>query len=263
MANPEGSFIWYELMTPDPDASKVFYDAVVGWDVDAASTGPQGTDYRMIKRSDGGNAGGMLKLDQAMIEHGARPMWLGYVNVGDVDAAVAKAGERGAAPLIPPFDAPGVGRIAMIADPQGAPLYLMKPNPPAGQPDAGSDVFSVDQPGRINWNELSTSDSQAARDFYGDMFGWDSSDAMDMGGNGEYRFLDFDGQRIGAIAGLSPGQLPAWRYYIGVASIDRAIGTIKDQGGQVVMGPYEVPGPMHIVVGKDPQGAEFALVGRK
>ena len=56
MPNPEGSFIWYELMTPDPDASKAFYDAVVGWNIEAVSSVPGGAvDYRMITRSDGGN----------------------------------------------------------------------------------------------------------------------------------------------------------------------------------------------------------------
>src|SRR4051812_49644386 len=86
MANPAGSFIWYELMTPDPAGSKRFYDAVVaGWTIEAQPSGDM--DYRMITRSDGGNSGGGLRLTQGMQGDGARPCWLGYPGLPDVDAA--------------------------------------------------------------------------------------------------------------------------------------------------------------------------------
>ena len=84
-----GNFIWYELMSPDPDASKGFYDAVVGWDIEPAPTDEHVMDYRMIRRSDGGNAGGVLRVTPEMAAQGARPMWLGYLNVDDVDATIA------------------------------------------------------------------------------------------------------------------------------------------------------------------------------
>src|SRR3954468_8883879 len=94
MANPAGSFIWYELMTPDPAGSKRFYDAVVaGWTIEAQPSGDM--DYRMITRSDGGNSGGVLLLTEEMQGHGARPCWLGYLGVPDVDAAGARVGEGG------------------------------------------------------------------------------------------------------------------------------------------------------------------------
>ena len=64
-------FIWYELMTPDPDAAKAFYDKVVGWNIEAKSNFPNG--YRMIGRSDGKFAGGVLPLTPEMQQHGARP----------------------------------------------------------------------------------------------------------------------------------------------------------------------------------------------
>src|SRR3990170_3558907 len=84
----DGSFIWYELITPDPNGAKLFYDSVVGWDIDRdALPGP--VEYRMIKRSDGGTAGGLLRLTEDMTSHGARPVWLGYIAVDDIDASVA------------------------------------------------------------------------------------------------------------------------------------------------------------------------------
>src|SRR5437016_611620 len=77
-----GSYIWYELMTPDPDAAKAFYDAVVGWDIEPRPSGEM--DYRMIRRSGGRGAGGVMRLTDDMKQHGARPTWLGYIFVDDV-----------------------------------------------------------------------------------------------------------------------------------------------------------------------------------
>ena len=87
MANPHGSFIWYELMSGDPDASKKFYDDVVGWKVGAKPPGDM--DYRMISAPDG-DVGGVLRLTEEMRKHGAHPVWLGYFGVDDVDKTVAK-----------------------------------------------------------------------------------------------------------------------------------------------------------------------------
>ena len=261
MSNPNGDFIWYELMTRDPAAAKAFYDAVVGWKIDPNPVAP-GLEYRMIVRSDGGNAGGLMTLDPAMAEHGAKPGWLGYVGVEDVDAIVAKATAAGAAVLMPPWDQPGVGRLAMIADPQGNPLYLMKPIPPEGDPDVASDVFARDTEQHVSWNELSTADLAAARTFYGDLFGWSSDEFMAMGELGEYRFLTHHGTTFGAICGVMPGGSAAWRYYIRVASIAAAVEAVKAGGGTVSVGPHEVPGGDHIIIGADPQSAEFALVGK-
>jgi uncharacterized protein len=254
-----GSPVWYELMTDDPDGAKAFYDAVVGWEIGDRQPGDQ--DYRMIGRGDGGFAGGVLRLTDEMRRHGARPMWLGYIGVDDVDAAVANVEATGGKALMPAFDIPQ-GRIAMIADPQGNPLYLMKPVPPAGHPDAQSDVFSPDAEQRVGWNELTTPDPAAARQFYGDLFGWTSDDFMPMGEFGEYRFFAHAGTTIGAVCGVSPGGSAGWRYYIRVPSISAAVEAVKANGGTVSMGPHEVPGGDHIIIGNDPRGAEFALVGK-
>ena len=254
-----GSLVWYELMTDDPDGAKAFYDAVVGWEIGQRMAGDQ--DYRMIGRGDGGFAGGVLGLTDDMRRHGARPMWLGYVGVDDVDAAVTRVEAMGGKALMPAFDIPQ-GRIAMIADPQGNPLYVMKPVPPAGRPEAQSDVFSPDAEQRVGWNELTTAHPAAARQFYGDLFGWTSDDFMPMGELGEYRFFAFAGTTIGAVCAVSPGGSAGWRYYIRVPSITAAVDAVRANGGTISMGPHEVPGGDHIIIGNDPQGAEFALVGK-
>jgi hypothetical protein len=259
--NPEGDFIWYELMTPDPEGSKAFYDAVVGWNIGEGAAEYNG--YRMINTSDGSFAGGVLPLTAEMQQHGARPTWLGYLHVSDVDRKIADIEAAGGKALLPATDIPNVGRIAMAADPQGAPFYVMKPIPPAGKENEPSTVFSSDKQGRCGWNELNTSDPVAARRFYGEQFGWETDDFMDMGEHGQYRFIDHQGLRLGAISGLMPGQQPHWRFYFRVPSIGQAKETAEAKGGSIAMGPMEVPTGDYIVIGTDPQGAEFALVGGK
>jgi predicted enzyme related to lactoylglutathione lyase len=255
-----GHLIWYELMTPDADAAKAFYDAVVGWQIGDPVAEFQG--YRMIGRSDGGFNGGILPLTDEMQQHGARPTWLAYIGVDDTDSAAAAIAQAGGKVLMPAFDIPGVGRIAMVADPQGAPFYVMKPIPPEGRENEQSDVFSVDQPQHVRWNELATTDPEGAIDFYRTQFGWSQEGDMDMGEMGKYRFIQNRGTTIGAVM-PKPAQLPVskWTYYIGVDDIDRALDAIKTGGGQVLNGPMEIPGGEFAVNAMDPQGASFGLVG--
>lgn len=256
----QGSHIWYELMTTHPDGARRFYEAVVpGLKIGGRLPGDQ--DYRMINRSDGGMLGGVLGLTEEMRSRGAKPIWMGYVGVDDVDGTIAQIEAKGGKALMPAFDI-SQGRIAMVADPQGNAFYVMKPVPPESDPKHESDVFSTDQEQRVSWNELSTPDPVAARQFYGDLFGWTSDDFMPMGEFGEYRFFDHQGTRIGAVSGLVPGAPQGWRYYIRVPSILKAVEAAKAGGGTIAMGPMEVPGGDHIIIGHDPQGAEFALVGK-
>ena len=260
-AAPQGDFIWYELMTPDPEGSKAFYDAVVGWDVSPEGP-PEYAGYRMIGRSDGKFAGGVLPLTPEMQQHGARPTWLGYLHVQDVDEKLKAIEAAGGKTQMPATDIPNVGRIAMVTDPQGAPFYIMKPLPPQGDPNAKSDVFSVNEAQRVRWNELSTTDQDGAVDFYQRQFGWKQEGAMPMGEMGDYRFIQANGVNIGAIM-RKPPQLPVsmWTYYVGVDDIDRAIAAINNGGGKVLNGPHEIPGGEFALTGLDPQGASFGLVG--
>jgi predicted enzyme related to lactoylglutathione lyase len=258
--NPQGDFIWYELMTPDPDGAKAFYDKVVGWNIGEPMPGPM--DYRMIGRADGGNAGGVLRLTDDMAQHGAKPIWLGYIHVRDVDAAVSAIEKAGGQVYMAASDIPDVGRIAMVADPQGAPFYLMNPTPPADKPDAKSDVFAPNEPGRCAWNELATSEQKAALDFYTRQFGWTAGDSMPMGDMGDYQFIHQDGQVIGAIMTRAPENPVRWRFYFRVADVDAAKAAAERGGGTIIHGPQEVPGGDRVLIGRDPQGAEFALVGK-
>ncbi len=269
MANMHGDWIWYELMTTDADASAAFYEAILPWKVGSQP------EYREIHATEGG-VGGMLPLTADMQAGGARPAWLGYVLVDDVDTAATSIEQGGGKVVMPAHDMPGVGRFAMVTDPQGAPFYIMKPTPPAGDPDAVSNAFSYDRPrdGHCAWNELYTSDPAAALHFYGQRFGWVKDGEMDMGPMGTYEFLRHAGH---APEGSPPGQgmigavmprpphvpVSHWNFYFRVPDIDKAAATIAELGGQVLHGPQEIPGGDFSMNAMDPQGAMFALVGKR
>jgi predicted enzyme related to lactoylglutathione lyase len=256
-----GSFIWYELMTPDPGVATAFYGAVVGWSV----PGPQGIesgvrDYRMILRSDGRAAGGMLGLTPGMQQQGAMPCWLPYMEVKDV-AATTRAIEADGGTTWMRMDLP-VGQIAMVGDPLGTPFYVMRPIPPPDQPDAKSDVFDTSAPQRVRWNELASPDLQRAKQFYARHFGYRFNEVMPMGDLGDYCFMDHDGVRVGAIMQRAQG-LPAagWVPYFGVESAAAACRAIEAHGGRLLQHLHQVPGGEWVAVAADPAGAVFGITG--
>ena len=259
----QGKWIWYELMTTDADASKAFYDAVVGWNIQ--TTHGDSNDYGFLVNTDGTMSGGLLHLTQEMRDHGARPIWLGYIAVDDVDAMLPKIEAAGGKTLMPPRDIEMAGRIAMVADCCGAPFYIMAPKPMPGMEDAESTAFSPTKIGSCAWNELVAGNQANAIAFYTSLFGWtEPREPMDMGEMGEYKFIAHNGVDIGAIMQKPPQMpVPMWNHYFRVPSIDAARAAVEANGGTVMMGPHEVPGGDWIIQGMDPQGAMFALVGGK
>ena len=188
------------------------------------------------------------------------PNWTGYVCVDDCDAAAAKAAGLGGSVKRRPLDIPGIGRFAIIADPAGAVFAIMKPIPPEGSRPP-SDINAVGQTG---WHELFGADPSEGFPFYSDMFGWTKAGAMDMGPAGNYLLFNNQDGQIGGMM-RRPDDVPAsfWLYYFRVADIDAAAAKVKATGGQVLMGPRDVPNGHRIVQGTDPQGAMFAVVGKK
>jgi predicted enzyme related to lactoylglutathione lyase len=249
-------------MTTDINAAARFYGAVIGWQI-AQQRDPQAgdRDYRMIRRSDGGNAGGMLQLTAGMEQGGARPTWLTYLQVADMNAATQAIQQDGGHVHLR-MSLP-VGEIAMVTDPLGTPFYVMRPVPPPGQPDARSDVFDVAAVQRVNWNELLSPDLARAKSFYAKHFGFDFNEVMPMGPEyGDYCFFDLAGVRTGAIM-QQHSSIPftGWTFYFGVPAVLAAQRAIEAGGGRVLREPHEVPGGGHVLVASDPQGAIFAVVG--
>jgi hypothetical protein len=256
MSNSHGSFIWYELLTGDAKAAKAFYDSVVGWNIDAEAA-PGGMDYRMINAPDG-HAGGVMQLSAEMIAGGAKPVWLGYFGVDDVDASVAAIVADGGQVQLPAFDVPGVGRLAMVTDPQGIPFYVMR-----GAVDAASTAYQRMGTGHVSWNELLAPDADAALAFYGKHFAIEKVGAMPMGEMGEYSFIangDSRGEAVGAIMRAPPGAPSGWGFFFRVPDIEEAKARIEAGGGTVREGPMEVPGGEMTLGALDPEGVAFGLV---
>jgi predicted enzyme related to lactoylglutathione lyase len=119
---PAGAWIWNELTTQDEKTALAFYEKVFAFDHDAMDM-PDGT-YYVLKHGGKGRAG-LMKAPQASVP----TMWTPYVCVADADAIAARAKDLGAMLIVPPSDIPGVGRFAVFADPQGAAIAVLKPNP--------------------------------------------------------------------------------------------------------------------------------------
>ncbi|MGZ3305107.1 MAG: VOC family protein, partial [Asticcacaulis sp.] len=149
-----GRFIWYELLTSDLDAAIAYYGDVIGWNVVKSRT--PGMDYRMINAGEV-SVGGMMTSPGSDMPSA----WVGYVNVDDVDQTLTAIEATGGKVAWPANTLPGVGRIAMIADPQGAMIYVMAPSG-----EGESTAFSETMPGHCGWNEYHARDWQAAFDFY-------------------------------------------------------------------------------------------------
>ena len=249
-------FIWYELLTTDPDAAASFYGALFGWT--ASDSGQDGMPYRLFNMN-GVGVGGLMALPPGAVESGMRPGWQGYVSVADVDKSVAGIVAAGGAQRMPAMDVPNVGRFAMVADPQGASLYVMTPTG-----DGPATSFAPGEPGHGGWHELHTLDWEAALAFYRAQFGWAQVNAMNMGQMGTYLQFNFgNGDMVGGMLNDPEASRPYWLYYFNVDDIDEAKRRVIDHGGDALVEPHQVPTGDWIVQARDPQGATIALVGPK
>src|SRR5262249_17456792 len=110
-----GNFVWYELVTSDPQAAEEFYSKVVGWKM--ADSGIPGMRYTIANVGERA-VGGLMGFPPDMPD--PRPCWTGYIHVDDVDATAARIKQAGGHEYRAPDDIPNIGRFAVMADPQGA-----------------------------------------------------------------------------------------------------------------------------------------------
>lgn len=247
----QGRHVWYELMTTDTEGAKSFYSELIGWKV---KRDPSGYEMWMVGNR---GVGGVMELPKEARAGGASPFWLGYVAVADVDAAADQAPKLGGKVYRAPDDIPGVGRFAVLADPQGAAFAVYRSNEPH-EPPGGA------RPQTFGWAELNTTDWKSAWKFYSALLGWKHTQSMDMGPElGEYFMFGTDPQS--SMGGMSNAAKASevgahWLHYIHVPDVDDAVKKIERMGGKVLNGPMEVPGGDRVAQCRDPQGGHFGLV---
>jgi predicted enzyme related to lactoylglutathione lyase len=260
---------WVDTSHPDPEAAGVFYRDLFGWDLEETmQSGSQGS--YLTARIRGRDVAAI-----ASIPEGAPPQatWNTYIWVDSADEAAAKARDAGGSVIADPFDVEGAGRMAVLADAEGAAVRVEE-----GKEHMGAQV--VNEHGSVNFNDLHTRDPEAAKRFYGAVFGWQTLgveggfQAWTLPGYGDHlersdpelrkRLAETGGPEgfedvvasLVPIGDDQPDVLPHWGVTFAVDDAD-AIATKADElGGKVIVPPMDAPWVRMTVIA-DPQGATF------
>jgi uncharacterized protein len=258
---------WVDTNQPDPKAAVDFYGKLFGWDFeDAMPAGSEGSYY--IAKIRGGSVaavGGTPPGAPPM------PMWNTYVSVDSADETAARIREAGGTAM-DPFDVMDAGRMAIVADPEGAAFCVWQPMKTQG-------AQIVNEHGSLNFNVLSTRDLNRAKTFYGAVFGWEtlplpSGTMWTLPGYGDHLEQATPGLRqnmeqMGAPKGFidvvaAVNSIPAndsstpanWGVTFAVDDADAIAKKAKKLGADIVAGPLDAPWVRMAVI-KDPQGATF------
>jgi predicted enzyme related to lactoylglutathione lyase len=226
-----GQFFHVTLRTLDVAAARDFYAAVLG--VNGA-----GLD--------------VVPLHEAAIAKGARPHWLCFLDVGDVEPAAAAFVQRGATAMGPRWVNPLGLEAAMMRDPGGALLALAKPPLVPRPGGCGLEVV---------WYVLNTPDVETAKRNYAGQFGWVFEEPDQVAGFVLHPFAWRPGSPVaGALIDLAnrPGVHPHWLLQVRVAALEPAVKAVRAAGGLVAT-ELTLPTGERLAVCDDPQGATFSL----
>jgi predicted enzyme related to lactoylglutathione lyase len=251
---------WVDTLQPDPEAAASFYADVLGWEVE--ETRPPGSaDPYYLCRLRGRDVAGI-----GTQPGNAAPQWTTYVWVENADELAAKATGAGGSLVMQPFDALDGGRIAVVSDPAGAALAVWKPGAHKG---AGL----VNEPGGWAMSQLTTSDPDGAKAFYGAVFGWET-ETFDLAGaqmtmwkvpgyvGGEpQQPVARDVVATMAVAdGAAADVPPHWGVDFWIQNLDEAVSTATRLGAELIGGPHDIPEVgMRNAALADPRGATFSL----
>lgn len=241
MATKHGRFVWFELVTPQVDEALAFYPEVIGWGRQEMDMGD--FVYNMLTAGEKAHSGVTKPQMEGVPSH-----WASYLSVADVDATAHKVTENGGTVIVAPFDIPNVGRTALVADPQGATLFLFKA---AESDDGGSEAF--------HWNELWARDAEAVLPFYEAVFGF-GTQTMQMP-NGDYHVLVAGETMIGGVmTSQVPEAPPMWLPYIEVDDCDEVVARAKDHGADVKFDASTTPGVGRFAIFADSTGAVVGVI---
>ncbi len=242
-----GKFVWRDLLTDDPAAVKPFYAGLFGWEFEERTA--MGRPYTLVK-SGGQYVGGIAKAER-QVPHQPNSQWLSYLSVPDVDRAADRTLAAGGSVLLAPFNLPKVGRAAVVTDPQGAPLGLLRAS--FGDPaDAPEPVMH-----RFLWTENLARDPAAAAQFYADLVGFEV--LVHDQGDKPFRVLKLGRERAGVMRMPFAGMQPIWLVSVMVA--DPAASALRAQqlGGRILVTPRMDVRNGSVALVTDPSGAVLAL----
>lgn len=245
-AKAAGTPTWIDLMAPDIDAARAFYQAVFGWEYDIG--GPEYGGYTTARLGQRMTAGMMgPQLDAPPIP----AAWNLYFATDNIEADVAHAVELGAKVLYPAMAVGEFGSMAVCEDPTGATFSFWQ---------AGSHVGTqvTEEPGSAAWYELYAPNAKQARDFYTAVLG---ATADLTPGELEYYVLKHGDKMLGGIMQIDPswGNFhPQWIIYFAVANADETVARVTKHGGKN-LGIDDSPFG-RIAALMDPSGAYFKIV---
>jgi len=244
-----GKFVWYDLLTGDVPAVEKFYAGIFGWEFERV--GESGDTYTLILNQ-GKPIGGIINIEEAKKIDGEQ--WLSYLSVSDVDAAVGLVKKNGGKVLRDPFDFKERGRVAVVTDPQGALMVLVRST--SGDPADGEASLST-----WLWTELFTSDVNGAASFYSALAGYEVGD-MDTGVRVPYYVLEtLNKPRAGMLA--IPEQwkdvTPNWLPYIRVEDPAAIVAKVEGLGGRVLLAPDPKVRNGSAAIIADPTGGVLAI----
>jgi predicted enzyme related to lactoylglutathione lyase len=205
----------------------------------------------------------IVQLHEQSVARGARPHWLGLLDVGDVERAAAAFAERGAIPLGPKWVNPQGLEAAVMRDPGGAVVALAKP-PAAHSADRRAATASSSSPD-IVWYELNTVDVGRAKANYAELFGWEFAQPVDLENLGVVHPFAWGpgGAPVGSMCDIAgrPGVHPHWLFHLRAPSLAIALDAVRASGG-TALDPLVLPNGDSLAICDDPQGAAFAVRDR-
>lgn len=223
-----GKPAWADLGAPEVPDARAFYSAVMGWrmtEPDAAFGG-----YATALRGDAAVAG------IGPLAQGAPPAWLLYFSTDDADRTAALIQENGGTILMPPHPVGDMGRLVVALDVTGAAFGLWEAGTMSGFAVTG-------EPGAWAWCDLRTPEPDAAREFYGAVFGWEYA-AVPMAGDEYTTFTTAGGTApsggVGPMMGAE-GAPPHWLSYFAVADVDASVAMAASMGGTIITAPFDTP----------------------
>ncbi len=260
---------WVDTSQPDPQAALAFYSGLFGWEFENIM--PESDSGYFVGRIRGGDVGAVAGLAE-----GAPPVatWNTYIWVDSADETASKVVLAGGTALTEPFDVEEHGRMAVLADPEGAVFCVWEARAHRG-------ATIVNEPGSVNFNGLHTRDLDRAKAFYGEVFGWTTLSvpggmtAWTLPGYGDHLALDrptiheemaalgapgFEDvvATIALIGDDQPDAQAHWDVTFAVEDADTTAASATELGGTVLVAPFDAP-YVRMTVLADPQGGTFIV----